>query len=82
VQTEIIDEFAKNHPKRWLSKNRQMQGAQISRHCGIQKYAAMTRNFGVSQARLPAETQQLATFCDAIIINLYPLRNALPCPIP
>jgi hypothetical protein len=43
---------------RWLSKKRQMQGAQLSRNEAYCDYAAVTRAI--------AATQQLVSFCDAI----------------
>jgi hypothetical protein len=46
---------------RWLSKKRQMQGAQLSRNEAYYDYAAVTRAI--------AATQQLVSFCDAITID-------------
>jgi hypothetical protein len=43
----------------WLSKKRQMQGAQLSRNEAYYRYAAVTRTI--------AATQQLVSFCDAIM---------------
>jgi hypothetical protein len=43
----------------WLSKKRQMQGAQLSRNEAYYRYAAVTRAI--------AATQQLVSFCDAIM---------------
>jgi hypothetical protein len=43
---------------RWLSKKRQMQGAQLSRNEAYCDYAAVTIAI--------AATQQLVSFCDAI----------------
>lgn len=60
-----IDILVKSRNMRWLSKNRQRQGAQILRDEAYFLYAAQTtyNDEGCSS------TQQLATFCDAITID-------------
>jgi hypothetical protein len=47
----------------WLSKKRQMQGAQLSGNEAYYDYAAVTRAI--------AATQQLVSFCDAIHFGPY-----------
>jgi hypothetical protein len=53
-----FDVFARKPKSEWLSKKRQMQGAQLSRNEAYSRYAAVTRAI--------AATQQLVSFCDAI----------------
>jgi tetratricopeptide (TPR) repeat protein len=53
-----FDAFARKPKSEWLSKKRQMQGAQLSRNEAYYDYAAVTRAI--------AATQQLVSFCNAI----------------
>jgi hypothetical protein len=56
VQVLMLSQESKK--SEWLSKKRQMQGAQLSRNEAYYDYAAVTRAI--------AATQQLVSFCDAI----------------